>query len=287
MSRTTAIASLAVLAVALGTIPLIVRTGVPSTHLVAMRVSLGAIVLIAFSAATARLSVPWRRWRRIVVLGVVLTAHWLAFFVALKTTTVAVALAIVYIGLVLAAILSGPVLHEPVGRQAVVGLVLAVLGMLLVVRPGAGATFGGVVAAAVSGVLFAVVMLVGKPLVGDIGGLSVATWELVVASIILAPFTVQAFRESAEFWPQFLILGALFTGLAGVVYWTAMSHLPVAVVSVILYLEPASAVVWAAALLGERPEPLTWLGVALVIIAGTVATRGLSDGEVVGVTEAL
>ena len=286
-SRTTAIASLAVLAVALGMIPLIVRIDVPSTHLVAMRVSLGALVLVSFSAATVRLAVPWHRWRRIVVLGAVLTTHWLSFFVALKLTTVAVALAIVYIGLVVAAILSGPLLHEPMTRGVIIGLVLAVLGMLLVVRPGAGATIGGVVAATASGVLFAAVMLVGKPLVSDIGGLSIATWELVVASIILAPFTVQAVRESTEFWPQFLILGALFTGLAGVVYWTAMSHLPVAIVSVILYLEPASAVVWAAVFLGERPEPLTWLGVALVIIAGTVATRGLSDGEVISVTEAL
>lgn len=266
---------------------MIVRTGVPSTHLVAMRVSLGAAVLVLFSAATARLAIPWHRWRRIALLGALLTAHWLAFFVALKLTTVAVALAIVYIGLVLAAALAGPVLHEHVSKQAFAGLAMAVLGMLLVVRPGAGATVAGVAAAMLSGVLFAVVMLVGKPLVGDVGGLAVATWELVVASIILAPFTVQAVRESAEFWPQFVILGALFTGLAGVVYWTAMSRLPVAVVSVILYLEPASAVVWAAVFLEERPEPLTWVGVALVIAAGTIATRGMSDGEVVGVTEAL
>jgi drug/metabolite transporter (DMT)-like permease len=286
-NRAVAVASLAVLAVALGTIPLIVRAGVPSTHLVGMRVSLGAAVLVLFSAATARLVVPWRRWRRIVLLGVVLTAHWLLFFVALNLTTVAVALAIVYIGPVLTAVLAGPVLHEQVSKQAVAGLAMAVVGMLLVVRPGAGATVAGVAAAMASGVLFTAVMLIGKPLVNDVGGLAIATWELVVASIILAPFTIQAVRESSEFWPQFMILGALFTGLAGVVYWTAMSRLPVAVVSVILYLEPASAVVWAALFLGEQPGPLTWVGVVLVVVAGTVATRGMVDGEAVGVTEVL
>ncbi len=252
-----------------------------------MRVSLGAAVLVLFSAATVRLVIPWHRWRGIVLLGVVLTAHWLLFFVALNLTTVAVALAIVYIGPVLTAVLAGPVLHEQVSKQAVVGLAMAVVGMLLVVRPGAGATVAGVAAAMVSGVLFTAVMLIGKPLVNDVGGLAIATWELVVASIILAPFTIQAVRESSEFWPQFMILGALFTGLAGVVYWTAMSRLPVAVVSVILYLEPASAVVWAALFLGEQPGPLTWVGVVLVVVAGTVATRGMVDGETVGITEAL
>jgi drug/metabolite transporter (DMT)-like permease len=245
------------------------------------------VVLVLFSVATKRLAIPRRRWRGVTALGFVLAAHWLSFFVALNLTTVAVTLAILYIGPVLAAVLSGPVLHERVSWYAYAGLVLAVVGSLFVIRPGGGATALGVAVAAMSGVLLAVIMLLGKPLAADLGGLAVATWELVVASILLAPFTVQAVRESGEYWPQFLVLGALFTGLAGVVYWTSMRRLPVAVVSVIMYLEPASAVVWAALFLGEQPDLLTWLGVVLVVAAGTVATRGVSDEQTVGVTEAL
>jgi len=206
---------------------------------------------------------------------------------ALNLTTVAVTLAILYIGPVLAAVLSGPVLHERVSRHAFVGLAVAVIGTLFVIRPGSGATVTGVVVAAISGVLLAAIMLLGKPLAADLGGVVVATWELVVASVLLAPFTVQAVRESGEYWPQFIVLGAVFTGLAGVVYWTSMRRLPVAVVSVIMYLEPASAVVWAALFLGEQPDPLTWLGVVLVVAAGTIATRGVPDEEAVGVAETL
>lgn len=282
-----AIGSLALLAVAWGAIPLFVRADVPPSHLVAMRVTLGAVVLVLFSMATKRFTVPIRRWRGIAVLGIALAAHWLAFFVALNLTTVAVTLAILYVGPVLAAVLSGPLLHERVNRAAFVGLAVAVVGTLFVIRPGSGATVAGVVVAALSGILLAVIMLLGKPLAADLGGLVVATWELVVASIVLLPFTVQAARDSGEYWPQFLILGALFTGLAGVVYWTSMRRLPVAVVSVIMYLEPASAVVWAALFLGEQPDLLTWLGVVLVVAAGTIATRGVRDEEAVGVAETL
>jgi drug/metabolite transporter (DMT)-like permease len=53
-----------------------------------------------------------------------------------------------------------------------------------------------------------------------------------------------------------------------------MRRLPVAVVSVIMYLEPASAVVWAAIFLDETPEVLTWLGVAMVIAGGVIAGVG-------------
>jgi drug/metabolite transporter (DMT)-like permease len=286
-NRAIAIGSLALLAVAWGAIPLFVRAEVPPTHLVAMRVTLGGAVLVLFSMATKRFTIPRHRWRGVAMLGAVLAAHWLSFFVALNLTTVAVTLAILYIGPVLAAVLSGPVLHERVSWHAYVGLVVAVVGTLLVIRPGSGATVAGVAVATISGVLLAVIMLLGKPLAADLGGLVVATWELVVASIVLAPFTIQAVRDSGEFWPQFVVLGAVFTGLAGVVYWTSMRQLPVAVVSVIMYLEPASAVVWAALFLGEQPDVLTWLGVVLVVVAGTIATRGVPDEEVVGVTETL
>ncbi|MEN8235753.1 MAG: DMT family transporter [Actinomycetota bacterium] len=286
-TRAVAVGSLAVLAVAWGMIPLIVREDVPSTHLVAMRITLGAVVLVAFSVATAQFSVPRRRWKGVTVLGLVLAAHWLLFFLAIKLTTVAVALAVVYLGPVLAAVLAGPILGESVSRRAAVGLGVAVVGMLLVVRPGSGATIEGVAAGVISGSLLAAIMVIGKPLAGDLGGLAVATWELIVASVLLAPFTVQAVRFSSGHWFEFAVLGALFTGVAGVVYWTSMRVLPVAVVSVIMYLEPASAVVWAALFLGEYPDALTWIGVAVVVAAGTIATRSVAGEEVVGVTEAL
>jgi len=279
--------SLALLAIAWGAIPLFVRTETPPTHLVAMRVTLGAVVLILLSAATSHLAIPKVGRERLIIVGVVLAAHWLFFFLSLNLTTVAVSLAIVYVGPVLAAAFSGPVLHERVSWHAFAGLAVAVVGMLLVVRPGAGATLGGVAAAGVSGVLLAVLMLLGKPLAADLGGLVVATWELVVASIVLAPFTVQAVRFSADAWPQFLILGALFTGVAGAVYWSSMRQLPVAVVSVIMYLEPAAAVVWAAIFLSEQPDPLAWLGVGLVVAAGTIASRGATEEDVVVAPEVL
>ncbi len=63
---------LALLAVAWGAIPLLVRTDIPSTHLVAMRVTLGAVVLLVYTAATSRISLPKTGRGRLVLLGVVL-----------------------------------------------------------------------------------------------------------------------------------------------------------------------------------------------------------------------
>lgn len=265
------------LAVSFGAIPLIVRAGIPATHLVAMRVTLGGLFLVGVAILTGRFSIPETQRLRLVGLGLLLAAHWLTFFLAIQLTTVAVALAVVYTGPILAALLSGPVLGERNNRSAWIGLALAAGGMLLVARPGAGATLEGIAAALVSAVLLAALFVFGKPAASALGGLTVAMWEALAAAVVLFPFTVQAVRESSEYWREFLILGVLFTGIAGVIWWSSMRRLPVAVVSVIMYLEPASAVVWAALFLDESPEPLTWLGVALVVTGGVIAGVGATE----------
>jgi len=272
--RAVAAIALAILAISFGAIPLIVRAGIPATHLVAMRVTLGGLFLVGVSILTGRFSVPQTHRLRLVGLAVLLAAHWLTFFLAIQLTTVAVALAVVYTGPIMAAFLSVPVLGERNSPSAWVGLALAAGGMLVVVRPDAGATLEGVLAGLVSAVLLAALFVFGKPAASALGGLTVAMWEALAAAVILFPFTVQAVRESSEFWAEFLILGVVFTGIAGVIWWSSMRRLPVAVVSVIMYLEPASAVVWAAIFLDEAPEPLTWLGVALVIAGGVLAGVG-------------
>jgi drug/metabolite transporter (DMT)-like permease len=275
---------LAFVGLAWGAIPLFVRNDVPATALVGVRVTFGAAALIIAALAFKRFQVPKVRRVRLIVSGLLLTAHWITFFGALKLTTVAVALSVVYLGPIAASILSGPILGEYVAPRLWAALGVAGAGTLLVVQPwtvGNGqVSWEGVAVAALSGALLATLMIVGKPVAQDLGGLTMAIGELTVASVVLVPATYQAITEYSEFMVNFLVLGAVFTGLAGFIYWEVFRVLPVAVVSVLMYIEPASAVVWAAVFLDESPSPLTWIGVALVIVGGTVAATSAKEGEV-------
>lgn len=285
-----AIGALAMLAVAWGAIPLFVRNDVPSIQLVGVRVTFGAVALVGAAAAVGRLAIPRvRRWR-LALSGVLLALHWVTFFESIKLTTVAVALAVLYLGPIGAAILAGPVLGERVDRAHWTALGVAVFGTLLVVQPweSGGASTAGLLMAAMSAALLTALMLVGKPVAQDLGGLTMATGELIIASVLLAPATYQAVTDHGEHLVNFIILGAIFTGLAGYLYWETMRHLPVAMTSVVMYIEPASAVVWAAVFLGESPNIVAWLGVLLVIAGGVVAAtaRG-EDQEAIGAQAAL
>ena len=264
--------SLVVLTAAWGTIPLIVRSvDLSSQQLVAMRLWLGALPLLVvlLSRGVPRLT-RWQ-WLKVIGLGGLLAFHWVAFFWSLNTTTVAIALVLVYLAPVAIATLAPTVLGEPLRARAAGALAVALAGVILVARPGEGATVEGVISGLVAAVTFAGLVLAGKPIAQQIGPLRLATLETSVAALLMTPWMLTALPEAARSWWQLAILGVVLTGIAGFVYWRSVATLPVATVAVLSYMEPASAVVWAALFLGERGDLLTWGGVILVLVAGAVA----------------
>jgi drug/metabolite transporter (DMT)-like permease len=273
--RPVLVAAMATLAAAWGTIPLIVRTvDLPPDQLAADRLWLGAVTVLVVLGVRGDLRL--RRTEpvgRIVILGVMLAIHWAAFFWAIKTTTVAVALVTVYLGPVAMAAFSPAVLGERVRSRSVVGLVVALAGVILVARPHGGATIQGVVAGLVAAATFAAMVLIGNPAAQQVGGLKLAGLQMTAAAVATTPWAVSSLRALPGYWWQLGLLGVGLTGVGLMIYWSLIAALPVVTVAIISYLEPASAVVWAALFLAEPGDTLSWLGVALVIGAGVGAGR--------------
>lgn len=273
---------LLVVAVAWGAIPLLVREDVPASQLVAARVWLGGGALAAYLAVRGGFRWPRIDGGRLVAIGVLRAAHWATFFLAIKATTVAVALAVLYLGPIGAAVAAPRLLRDRPPPAAYAGLLVAFVGVLLVVQPGGsggGATVTGVAWAAVSAMLLGTLMLAAKPAADRHGGLVVASSELLVAAVVLSPWAVAAAGQAGRFWWQFLVLGVGLTGIAGALYWTAMGRLPVVAVSVLMHLEPASAAIWALVVLHEQPGVVAWIGIAAVITGGIMAVSRLAEEE--------
>lgn len=285
--RTLALAALIALAVSLGAIPLIVREDIPWQSLVASRVWLGAITLLVLTAATSGLRLPSSHRLAIATAGVLLAIHWATFFWAIKLTTVAVALAVVFLGPVSAAVLAPRVLGEEAPRRIYLALGLSFLGVVLVVaRQGgdeavvSGSAWGGVAAALVSAVAISLLMLISKAAVDDVGPLVVTTGELVTAALVLSPWLPGAVRETVANPFPLLTLGVVLTGFSFLIIWTAIRELSVAAVSVLLHIEPASAVLLALIFLDETPGRLQWVGIGMVIVGGLLAARDSAVEEV-------
>lgn len=269
--------AIASIAVAWGAIPLIVREDIPASQLVATRVLFGGLAMFAVLAVRRDMSIPRAQVPRVVGLGAILAAHWLTFFLAIKATSVAVALAILYLGPMVASFLAPRILGEHFGRKAALGLAPAVIGTMLVLSPGSGATLRGIALAGVSAALVTTLLLVGKPAAEAVGGLKLATYEMLAAAALLLPWSVAAARDSTHLWRELLVLGVLLTGVAFAVYWVMMVELPVSTTAVLMYLEPASAAVLAAVVLGERTPVFAWIGIFLVILGGVTVAVGADD----------
>lgn len=258
----------------------------PAEQLVAARLWLGAIPVLGWAFVRGDHRLPQAEVARVVILGVILAAHWAAFFWSLKTTTVAIALVLVYLAPVLLAFLAPRILNEPGDTGTWIAVVMAMIGVILVARPGGGATVAGTIAGLIAGASLAAVILIGKPIAQRIGGLQLAAYEHTVAALVMTPWAVGALFEvpweeagnpsALDSWWQLMILGVVLTGISSVFYWMSVSRLPATSVGVIMYTEPASAVIWAALFLDETPDIAAALGVLLVITAGIMVVAGRS-----------
>ncbi|MDD4689978.1 MAG: DMT family transporter, partial [Eubacteriales bacterium] len=115
-----------------------------------------------------------------------------------------------------------------------------------------------------------------------ITGMENSLIQLIVSFFTLAVFV--GFKQHfvihvpSAAWPWIILLGLVNTGVGCYLYFSSLSKLPVQTIAVCGYLEPLSAVVFAALLLGEKMTSLQIIG-ALFIIGGAMIGELLNKKE--------
>lgn len=165
--------------------------------------------------------------------------------------------------------------RERLDITLVVALIAALGGTaLLVLRhggvssDGAGALMAGVAFSVASAVLYAGFTLVSGRLSQDLGaGQAAACLTLVAATVMGLTGFFRPLSWPADVPPQawFLYLGVVTAALALLAFSWGAARLSPTALTVATLVEPLTAVVLAAVLLGERLSPLQWLGGALLI----------------------
>jgi len=240
--------------------------------IVFFRLAFGAASVVAVWAARGKLHELRLLERRglVVVAGLLLAVHWVAFFEAYKRLSVATTILIVYIGPVLIAAGAPIVLAERLQRRTLYALALSVGGIALIAVPSGGSgDVVGFLAAALAAVLFAVLVLTLKKAAPHNPPQAIVAWQLGIAALVVSPMLIGASgTQIARAMPGLLTLGVVHTGLIGILYVSALAIVPAQQVSILVYLEPVTAVLWAWAILSEQPTLATLAGGALIIAAG-------------------
>jgi drug/metabolite transporter (DMT)-like permease len=280
--------TIAGLGVLVGSMGLVVRqVDLPAVVVVWGRLVFAIPPLAVFVAFRGDGSWTWRPGRKLVVSSLVLAVHWTALVAALQRAPIGTVLLITYLAPVGIAALAPRVLGEHVTARMAVALGLGVAGVALIAIPSiGGSNADGVALAVLTGAVYVVLALLNKQLTVDFGGAELALWQALVAGAVVSPLAATAdWGAPTVSWLWLPVLGVVYTAGFFGAYLTALRNVDASRAVILLYLEPASAVVFGWLLLHERPTAWTCLG-GLAIIAGGLLVVRTPTPDPVGVTVA-
>ncbi len=241
--------------------------------IVLFRVGVGAAVVLAYAVVSRRLDELRPRGNRLLLVasGATLAVHWTLLFEAYKRLDVAPAVAIVFLGPVLGAVAAPLVLGERLRPRRLVALAIAVAGLGAITIPEIDALDAlGVVFALASAATFGALLIQGRLLSRTETPLALAAWQLGVATLPMLVVLAGGTAGVASGWPILVTLGAVHTGLAGLLFFRAVAALEAQQLATMFYVEPAAAVVYAWIFLDQRPTAWIATGFAAIVVAGLV-----------------
>jgi drug/metabolite transporter (DMT)-like permease len=175
-------------------------------------------------------------------------------------------------------LLAWPLLGERPSPAQGVALGVGVLGLLLLTRP-VGVPGLPEVLALASGIAWALGVVVTKRLQSRTGidTLSLIAWQVLLGGLALALLAVM-FPGPRPTWNAALVLaivynGVLVSALGWFLWFWALARLDAGLASFGILAVPVLGALFSAALLGERPSALDWVGMAVIVAALGLAAR--------------
>ncbi|MET8357078.1 DMT family transporter [Micromonospora sp. NPDC005171] len=265
-------------------------TGLSPVSIGFHRLAIAALVLLACTAGRLRTIMFSLRAAPVPLLltGVGLGLYQALYFAAVAWAGVSVA-TIVSLGLapVLAAAWESAHARRLPGPLRLGTLVAAVAGLVLITaateHPGgaAPAPLLGLLAAAGSGLGYAVTTLISRQVSQHTAPMTLTTISTVVGALTLAPFAVVAgvgLPVRLDTVALLLHLGVVTTAVAYALFYAGLRTTPGSVAAVLTLLEPLTAAALAVALLHE-PLPLPVIGGGVLLLTAVAATYLAPDRD--------
>ena len=271
-----------------GSLPLVLHQVDGSSLIkVFFRVAIAFVAMTGFLMATGRLQRAFTLDRKLItnmiIQGVILGINWSLFLGAFELASVATVELLMYMGPVIVAIIAPFTLKDPFDRRILLPLALSFGGLLTILVP-QGVSFSGseLIGAAMafsSSFTYAILMVRNKRFVTNVSGAVVVWFGYVGSLLFLTPLAVWQFAVGngptggiADYgW--FAILGVGQTAVASLFFFYGLKRLRAEESSVLTYMEPVTAVIFAAMVLGEPIVLTTAIGGILVVAGGTMVAR--------------
>ena len=272
-----ALVAVNIAALIFGTTALFGRLDASPVWIVAGRGFFACVTLGMVAAGRGlRLRVARERLGRVVLSGLLLALHWIAFFTAVRVAGVAVgtltAATFPLFTIVLDAMRRG---RTPSPMEWVGGATIIVaVGLISGIGAQDAAANSGAAIGLLAALLFAVFALISQDLAKDSNAVTLSLYQQGVVALLLCP--VLPFVEplqTREAWVAIALLGVIGTALTHQLYLFALRRLPASVCGGFVTLEPVYAIVFAAMLFGDEIRPIVLVSAALIIGASLLLLR--------------
>jgi drug/metabolite transporter (DMT)-like permease len=256
-----------------------------SYEIVFTRTLIGSLFLILIFVFSKQKLQVWKNPSHLlflVISGVAMGISWMFLYEAYARIGVSLATLAYYSGPILVMVLSPLLFREKIANATLFGLLAVIVGMLCVNGQVLlkGSASWGLIFGILSAVMYAFMVIFNKKAV-SITGLENPMWQLIISFITVAVFVgfkqgVSIHRIDGNLIP-ILILGIVNTGIGCYFYFSSIGELPVQTVAICGYLEPLSALLFSAALLGETMSLFQIVGAVLIL--GGAAVGELFRGK--------
>lgn len=260
-----------------GTIGLFVKNiGFPSSFISFARALTGSIFIALFMLVSGhgldKKSVL-KNLKLLIPSGIAMAFNWICLFEAYRFTGVAVGTLCYYMAPVIVVVMSPVFLKEKLTAINVTSVLAAVVGAVLIsgVVSGSAKSAKGILFGLAAAALYSTVVMINK-FVKNLSPIETTFVQLSTAAVTMIPYilltedvTTFVFdRRSVIFT---LIVGVFHTGIVYMIYFSSVQKIPAQTTAVFSYIDPVTAIILSAVVLGERLDAVQLIGTFLILAA--------------------
>ncbi|MDD4737438.1 MAG: DMT family transporter [Kiritimatiellae bacterium] len=256
-----------------GITPLLVKViSIPVVPLIVLRCLIAAVALLAV-CLLRRVDFRLKSaadTRRVLFCGFMMGLHWVAYFLSIRVSSVAVAVIAMCTYPVLTILLEPLMRRERLRRKDILTGVVVLIGVATLVRDFnlSDHITQGVLFGVLSALLFAFRGIISRSLVQRYDSTLMMMYQTALAGLLLLPallFTPITFAAHDYFW--IIILGLVFTAASHTLYIASLVSLKAKTTAIMQALTPLYSTGFAILLIGEQPTLRTLIGGSIVLSA--------------------
>ena len=239
------------------------------------RSAIGGLFVFAFCLFTKRkmnMELVKKNAVWLILSGASLGINWVFLFEAYKLINVSTAIVCYYLAPVIVTAASPFILKEKLSTGSVICVLTALAGLIFVTGIGTEMTENavlGVTYAVAAAVLYAGIIIINKKIIG-LGGMERTVFQLGVSAAVMLPYVliVGALPQGRATLTDVIILlfvSIVLTGILYLLFFSVVDKVNAQTISVILYIDPITAIILSSLILSERMTLIQIFGTILIL----------------------